>query len=297
LTPLPSRSLPVVSPVQQAKLAFGGRLREIRAAAGLTQRDLAKLAGWHSSKASRIEYGKQMPSEGDIKQWCLHCGALDQFADLLAMIRALNDMWVEWRRSLGAGLRHRQREQIAFEGSTRLLRWYEPQLVPGIVHTPDYARGVMARIISFYDVIDDLEQSVETRIERQQILYRGDHRLQLLLAEQCLYTAVADRAAMAGQLDRLLVVQGLARVSLGIIPRVTPFEVMVNSFIIFDNAKVMVETVSAELTITQSREIGLYVKAFRALAARAVYGAEARSLIIAAMDALPETDDIAMPES
>src|SRR5262249_45276909 len=161
------------------------------------------------------------------------------------------------------------------------LRWYEPFVVPGIVHTPDYARGVMSRIIAFYDVVDDLEQSVEARMERQQILYRGDHRLHLLLAEQCLYTLVADRATMAGQLDRLLAVQGLARVSLGIIPRAAGFDVMVNSFIIFDDAKVMVETVSAELTVTQGREIGLYVKAFQALAARAVYGAEARSLIIA----------------
>ncbi len=289
--------MPVVPPLQQAKQALGGRLREIRIAAGLTQRDLAKLTGWHSSKVSRIEYGKQTPFEHDIKQWCLHCGALDQVADLLAMVRVLDAMWVEWRRTLGTGLRHRQREQIAFEGGTRLLRWYEPLVVPGIVHTPDYARGVLSRIIAFYGVVDDLEQSVEVRMERQQILYRGDHRLQLLLAEQCLYTSVADRAAMAAQLDRLLAVQGLARVSLGIIPRGAGFDVMVNSFIIFDDTKVMVETVSAELTITQSREIGLYVKAFQALAARAVYGAEARSLIIAAMDALPGADDIAALES
>src|SRR5207237_379092 len=68
LTPLPAQSLPLSSPLQQAKRALGGRLREIRTAAGLTQRDLARLTGWHSSKASRIEYGKQMPSEDDIKQ-------------------------------------------------------------------------------------------------------------------------------------------------------------------------------------------------------------------------------------
>jgi transcriptional regulator with XRE-family HTH domain len=88
-----------VSPLQQAKQALGGRLREIRSAAGFTQRDLARLAGWHSSKASRIEYGKQMPSENDIKQWCLHCGVPDQILDLMAMVRALDEMWMEWRRS------------------------------------------------------------------------------------------------------------------------------------------------------------------------------------------------------
>src|SRR6266508_612350 len=180
---LPSRR-PSVSPLQQAKQALGGRLREIQAAAGLTQRDLAQLTGWHSSKASRIEYGKQVPSEDDIKKWCLHCSAPDEIADLMATVRALDEMWVEWRRSLGTGIRHRQREQIVFEGSSRLLRWYESLLVPGILHTPDYARGVLSRIIDFYGVVDDLEQAVEARMERQQILYRGDHRLHLLLAEQ-----------------------------------------------------------------------------------------------------------------
>jgi transcriptional regulator with XRE-family HTH domain len=282
--------------LQQARQALGGRLREIRGAAGLTQRDLARLVGWHSSKASRIEYGKQMPSENDIKQWCLRCGAPDQIPDLMAMVRALDEMWVEWRRSLGTGTRHRQREQIAFEGSARLLRWYEALLVPGIVHTPDYARGVISQIIDFYGVVNDLEQGVEARMERQRILYRGDHRLHLLLAEQCLYTLVVDRSTTAGQLDRLLTVQGLARVSLGIIPRAARFNVLANSFIIFDNTKVMVETISAELTVTQSREIALYAKAFHALSARAVYGTDARSLIVAALNALPEQDDVASKE-
>ena len=101
---------------------------------------------------------------------------------------------------------------------------------------------------------------------------------------------------MAGQLDRLLTVQGLAKVSLGIIPRTARFDVLANSFIIFDDAKVMVETISAELTITQGREIALYVKAFQALSAQAVYGAAARSLIVAALHALPEQGEIVRPE-
>jgi len=43
--------------LRQAKQALGGRLREIRAAAGLTQRDLAALAGWHSSDTTRAPGG------------------------------------------------------------------------------------------------------------------------------------------------------------------------------------------------------------------------------------------------
>lgn len=279
-----------IGAIEQARQALGVRLREIRIAAGLTQRGLAGLAGRHSSKASKIEYGKQAPSDEDIRAWCIHCGAVDQVEDLVATLRTLNEMWVEWRRTLGTGTRHRQREQIGYEGGTRLLRWYESLLVPGILHTADYARGVLAQIIDMYEVPDDLEEGVAARMERQQILYRGDHRLHLLLAEQCLYSVVTDEATTAGQLDRLLAVQGLARVSLGVIPRGAPFTVLVNSFIIFDGAKVMVETISAELTITQPREIALYVKAFQRLAEHAVYGADARTLITSAISALGGQD-------
>ncbi|GAB1641936.1 helix-turn-helix domain-containing protein [Krasilnikovia sp. MM14-A1259] len=51
--------------VHHAREALGKRLRDIRHDAGLTGRRLAALAGWQSSKVSKIEYGKQSPSEFD----------------------------------------------------------------------------------------------------------------------------------------------------------------------------------------------------------------------------------------
>ncbi|RSM48919.1 hypothetical protein DMB66_45475 [Actinoplanes sp. ATCC 53533] len=52
----------VTSTVHQAREALGNRLRDVRRDAGLTGRGLSALAGWHSSKVSKIEYGKQSPS-------------------------------------------------------------------------------------------------------------------------------------------------------------------------------------------------------------------------------------------
>jgi hypothetical protein len=52
-----------------------------------------------------------------------------------------------------------------------------------------------------------------------------------------------------------------------------------NQFIIYDDRTVRVETVSAELTVTQPREVSLYDKAFRALSAAARFGRGARELI------------------
>jgi hypothetical protein len=47
----------------------------------------------------------------------------------------------------------------------------------------------------------------------------------------------------------------------------------------FDERMVMVETYSAELTITQPQELALYAKAFALLHRSSVYGNSARDLI------------------
>lgn len=285
----------VTNSVHQAREALGHRLRDIRRDAGLTGRQLAELAGWHSSKISKIEYGKQTPSEDDIRAWCLHAGVNDQIPDLIATVRHIEAMYVEWRRMLGAGTRRRQQTSRTLEAQTRLMRWYEPLLIPGILHTAEYATAVMRRVIDFYQVPDDLDAGVAARMGRQQILYRGDHRFHFIIAHQALLTTVGDTNVMIGQLDRLLAVMSLPRVSLGIIPARAGYRVPTNQFIMYDNRLVHVETISAELTISQPREIALYSKTFHELTRQATCGQTARTLITTALDDLrndspPEPD-------
>jgi transcriptional regulator with XRE-family HTH domain len=267
------------STIHQAKEALGHRLRDLRKDVGLTGKQLAELAGWHSSKVSRIEYGKQTPSETDIQHWCQFCSALDQVPDLIATVRNIETMYIEWRRNLQTGTKKRQEASIRLEAGTKLFRWYEPVLIPGILHTAEYASAIMTKVISFYDIPDDLDAGVSARMERQQILYKGDHRFHIVMAEQALRTMVGDPEVMVGQLDRLLAVSSLARVRLGIIPSDAPYEVPSNQFILFDERMVHVEAISAEIAVTQPREVALYAKAFHSLSGLAVHGAQARSLI------------------
>src|SRR5262249_19133243 len=100
---------------------------------------------------------------------------------------------------------------------------------------------------------------------------------------------VGGPKVLAGQLHHLLSVASMPSMSLGIIPRNADRSVMwpVEMFFLFDDKQVNVELVSGYLTITQPREIAMYTKGFAGLAASAVYGAEAKKLI---MDALYELD-------
>ena len=50
-------------------------------------------------------------------------------------------------------------------------------------------------------------------------------------------------------------------------------------FLIFDDAAVQVELLSARVTVTRPGEIDLYVRAFTEMGQMAVYGSHARQLI------------------
>jgi transcriptional regulator with XRE-family HTH domain len=275
------------STVHQAREILGNRLRDLRRDAGLSGRDLAALAGWHSSKVSRIEYGKQSPSEDDIRVWCHHTNADYQIADLIASLRGIEGLWIEWRKQLGAGTRRRQKMSVALAQETKSFRVYDPTVIYGMFQTAEYAAEILRYGIRFHQVADDLEQGVAARLERQQHLYRGGRVFHVILGEQALRTNIGGTDTMVGQLDRLLAVSGLPNVSLGIIPAGAQMSLAPsNAFIIFDDRLVMIETYSAELRITQPREIAVYTKAFSWLSESTVTGSQARVLIKHALDQL-----------
>jgi transcriptional regulator with XRE-family HTH domain len=113
--------------------ALGARLRDLRRDAGMTGRLLAAQCGWPPSKVSKIEYGRQTPSEADIRDWCIACGFPSDIADLIASVRSINAQFMDWRRSLKGGTRHRQRANVDAYEKTTLFRVWEPSVVPGLL--------------------------------------------------------------------------------------------------------------------------------------------------------------------
>jgi len=270
----------VSTPVQQAREALGGRLREIRKDAGLTARALAVTMGWHFTKVSKLENGARSPSEEDIRTWCAACGAAGQIPDLIATVRHIEAMYHEYRRQMQAGLKHLQESSVPLYEQTALFRVYDNTVVPGLFTTAEYAAALFRFWIGFMGLADDVDAAVEARMERQRVLYTGERRFLVVLEEQVLRTRVGDADVMAGQLDRLLAVMSLPRVRIGIIPATGERHSLTQgSFWMFDDSRVRIETVSASLTITQPRDITLYARVFEMLQQSAVYGREARLLV------------------
>ncbi|MDQ2884335.1 MAG: helix-turn-helix transcriptional regulator [Actinomycetota bacterium] len=272
------------SPAKQAREALGGRLREIRKEAGLTGRALAVDIGCHYTKISRIENGGQAPSEENIKSWCRACRAEDQIPDLITTARTIESMYVEWQRQTRAGMKRLMLSSVPLYKRTKLFRIYEHNIIPGLFQTAAYSAAMLSYFIDFLGTPNDLDAAVAARMERQRIVYSGNRRFVVVLEEHAIRTQVGNLDTMSGQLDRLLGMMSLPRVSLGIIPETASRTVFASvGFWIYDDVMVGVETPTASLAVTQPREVRLYATMFGQLQQSAVYGADARALVTRAM--------------
>ncbi len=280
--------IPPSSSARQARRTLGARLGELRQDAGLTGRELARRCGWHESKVSRIEHARTAPSAEDIRAWCVHTGAANQADDLVAFLRSVEGMFIEWHRMEQTGLRHAQESVLPLWERTRLFRAYSSWLIPGALQTSDYTRAVLRAIAERRELPDDVEDAVAARTDRLRLLREGEHQFAMLMEESVLRNVIGGTEVMAGQLGHLITVTALPSISLGIIPLGLDRDAIhpVEGFWIFDDQRVNVELVSGWLTITQPREIEMYAEVFGRLAELAVSGAQARRLITAAIDAL-----------
>ncbi|MGP3635341.1 helix-turn-helix domain-containing protein [Streptomyces sp. 24-1644] len=275
------------SSAQAAREALAVRLQHLRKDAGLTGKELSARCGWHPAKTTRIQKGAAAPSDADIRTWCAACGADGQADDLIATARAVDSMYMEWRRLHRNGMRQVQEDWYALHEQTSHCRVYLSNVPPGFLQTPAFATALMKQITAFQSTPDDVAEAVAARVARSRFLYEGGHRYVVLMEESVLRFRTADPEAMRGQLRHLLAVMPLASLSLGIIPftaqrTVWPLE----AFYVHDDTMAVVETLTAEIKVTQPRELADYAKAFAGLAEMAVYGDAARALIQAAIDAL-----------
>lgn len=276
------------SSAQQALAALGTRLREVRVDAGLTGRALAKSAGWHESKVSRIEHGRIQPSPEDIRAWCVCSGVAELTGEFVASLRAVEGMFVEWRRMESTGLRRAQEAAVPLWEQTRSFHIYNPRLIPGPIQTRGYIAALLNGVRLRRGLIDDVDAAVQVRVDKQHVVGEGDHRFAIVLEESVLRFPIGGAQVMAGQLGHLLAVSSLPSISLGIIPldadrsRTWPVE----GFWMFDEKQVKVELVSGHLTITQPHELKLYKDIFRDLSTLAVFGGKATALISSAIDRL-----------
>jgi DNA repair photolyase/transcriptional regulator with XRE-family HTH domain len=206
-----------VTSVYEARDALGKRLRALRRQADMSGRRLAESLSWPPSKVSKLENGRQTPTDDDVRAWTRATNSEGETEALLASLHTLEVQHAEWQRQLRTGLRPHQTEIADLDAKTRLFRAFEPTFVPGLLQTAGYARARFAESITVFKVRNDVDEAVQARIQRQEILYRPDKRFHFVLTEAALRYRLCPPEIMLGQHDRLVSFSALPNVKLGII--------------------------------------------------------------------------------
>jgi hypothetical protein len=214
--------------------------------------------------------------------WTDAVGAPDGVRDdLLADLRSLQIEYATWRRQFRTGgFGQRQRAALPLESSATLIRAFETDVIPGLLQTPQYARHLFAGLAHFRGMHTDVEAAAQGRMQRQQVLYDPGRQFRFLLTETALVARVCPLAVLRAQLDRLLVLADLDTVELAVLGLDTPLPHPTwHGFWIYDDALVLMETPTAELSIRDADDLETYQRLFESLDELAAHGTAALALI------------------
>ncbi|MEV4108285.1 helix-turn-helix transcriptional regulator [Nonomuraea sp. NPDC049695] len=201
------------------RLRLGQELRLLRERRALTGARAARELGWSASKVSRIEAAKTMPSADDIKAMAelyhLDGRKLDELFGLLRDAEQ-RGWWEDYEDTLpGEYTRF-----LGLEAEATHQRNWEPQVVPGLLQTEDYAREVILATRGIARITHSgVRSRVEARLDRQQrVLHRADACvLNVVLDESALTRRFGEPAVMREQMEHLLEISLLPHVSVQVL--------------------------------------------------------------------------------
>jgi transcriptional regulator with XRE-family HTH domain len=193
--------------------------RRYRELAGKTQPQAAEVLDKSQPTIAGYESGKNVPSRGDLFALMDFYGVRDQYERLVPVrdiaskrnttkdsqqISSLSDL----------GLR------VGLEFFAATIEEYVPDVVLGLLQTPDYARALTEMYGEVFPAVD-VEQVLNTRLVRQEVLTRGEDPAQLTayIEEAALRKPVGGKAVLLDQLDHLLLMAKRPNISIRVVPQ------------------------------------------------------------------------------
>lgn len=279
MTGLPPAGSPTVR-----RRELGTLLKTLRTERGMTAEQVAGQLGVSTSKVSRLETGQRGARARDINELSdLYGIGQEERQRLLELARAGKER--AWWQPLGLPYP----TYVGLETEAAAIFDYGLGIIPGLLQAPAYARAVVAAADPTLPP-EAVEQRVQGRMFRQQLLLdEAGPRFEAVVDESVLHRVVGGAEAMRAQLERLLELSTLPRVTL----RVIPYEAGAlpagnNKFIILSFAQaavrdvVFIEGLTGDLYLDDPADVEAYKTAYEALAQLAADPAATREIIAAA---------------
>lgn len=255
------------------------RIRALRSRSGLRHVDIAERLSWPPSKVSKLENGKQYPTEDDLRGWAKVCGATVADTDgLVALLADGERVRVDWLHRSGqeAQVDHDRLAQAA-----DVIRNYESYVIPGLLQMEDYMTAVVANA---YDLLGkdpvEVAKVVEGRQARQAVLRDTAKQFEFVISEAALLSGVASASVMRAQLYWLLTKAEAPNIRIGVVPQRPGLQANpMNGFIIYGDSVVTEHAKGEDHSEKGSSTYEVAVRAMDRYWFDAVEGEQARDLI------------------
>lgn len=200
--------------IQRRRL--GNALKRARDHAGKTQDDAATVIDAAASKISRLELGQSGIKLTDLALLLDLYGVSGEEADWmreLARAGRQRGRWSGYRTVIPDWFR----AYVDLEADASEIRWYQPEVVPGILQTEAYIHAMNAT--AHPRITDEaVNRQVKVRLERQAVLDQPGTTLHFILSESALRRNVGDAAIMHQQLIHLAEAAERPNVELQVLP-------------------------------------------------------------------------------
>ncbi|MGH3786578.1 MAG: helix-turn-helix domain-containing protein [Pseudonocardiaceae bacterium] len=195
---------------------LGAALRRLREQANQSTDDVATNLGWSKSKVSRIETAAVTVTPDDVRALLrLYDVLTDEVEQLVTLAR--EDKQPGWWRQYSEVLPPEFEGFLGLESEAARILSYEPDVIPGLLQTGDYAKRVLGLhplTVMPYEV----ERSAQLRRARQSRL-TGDDPLDLdvVINEGALRRVVGGPDVMREQLAHLVTMSELPNIKVRVL--------------------------------------------------------------------------------
>ncbi|MFI7305890.1 helix-turn-helix domain-containing protein [Micromonospora aurantiaca] len=270
---------------------LGRALRDLRTEARMTLDGAAEAMQCSRQKMWRIETGLGPTRAVDVKAMCELYAATPELTT--ALVALANETKAKgWWHSYGDAIPDWFELYVGLESAAARLREHDDTLVPGLLQTPGYTRGVYQNRPNM--PAEELEEVLEVRRRRQEILVRRlpkAPQLEWVLSEAVLLRCVGSSAVMAEQLDRLLERTTLPNVSVRVLPLSAGahYGALAGAFVMLDfplgnrvvpdPSVVYSESVTGALYLDRPEEFAVYEKVWASLVSLSLDEEQSRRMI------------------
>ncbi|MFJ2719688.1 helix-turn-helix domain-containing protein [Streptomyces sp. NPDC087437] len=263
---------------------LGQELRRLRELKGMTAEEVAERLLVSQSKISRLENGRRSISQRDVRDLCGVYEVEDHRIVDSLMQMAKDSRQQGWWHSFGD---IPYSVYIGLETDAASLRIYDPQVVPGLLQTRQYAEALISGALPETAPVD-IEKRVQVRMRRQERISAAENPLRLwtVLDEAALRRIVGSPAMMREQLEHLVEQSQLPHVTVQVIPFDMGAHPGLNgqyAILEFpdtaDSSVVYIEGVTSDLYLEKANDVQKYSVMYEHLRAQALNVEQSRQFI------------------